>query len=79
MTPPTLRDRAAVHAALDHGMPLYVLNPQLGWIPGGAGSLRIAARAADHHWALWIYGAEPPPPEQRCAGCWHPQHVTRAA
>lgn len=57
---PALVGTAAIRAALDHGVPLLVLNPQRGWIPGGDGALRIARRALEHGWATWIYGADLP-------------------
>lgn len=47
---------AAIEAA-KKGAPLFVLNEQQGWIPGGPGALARAQRMDPG--STWIYGVEP--------------------
>lgn len=55
---PTRRGLAAIEAARA-GAPLYVHNPQAGWVRADAAALaraeRFVAEGAAH--ATWIYGA----------------------
>jgi hypothetical protein len=57
--PGTFARGAAAVAAARAGAPLYVLNPQTGWIRADVATLaraeRLIAEGASH--ATWIYGA----------------------
>lgn len=49
-----MRGDLAVMAAMA-GAKMYVLNPQLGWVPADAPCVARAARLLGSH-ATWIYG-----------------------
>ncbi len=67
---PDLRGSGAIHAASVHGVAIYVLNPQRGWIVGGPGALGRAVRMGDQ--GTWIYGAKSADvsAEHHCAASW---------
>lgn len=60
----------AIHAALFHGVQLFVHNPQKGWVPCSREVAAVSQVRFGNNWGTWAYGVKfLPARSERCAHC----------